>query len=193
MDSFLARHLTILEPETAQRRIKLKLDLACPGLQVQADEEQLWQALLNLIRNAMEAMPQGGQLNVVTRESGDYLECRVEDMGPGIPEDVRAKIFQPFFSTKLGGTGLGLPLTQQIFNNTLHQFTEAGLLREVIVDGSRTHFDTNTSNHHHFLFEDGSLMDIPAGALEVIGMPAAPDGTTVLRVDVLVRVGRVGG
>ncbi len=87
----------------------------------------------------------------------------------------------------------GITVSVATVYNTLHQFTEAGLLREVIVDGSRTHFDTNTSNHHHFLFEDGSLMDIPAGALEVIGMPAAPDGTTVLRVDVLVRVGRVGG
>ena len=74
--------------------------------------------------------------------------------------------------------------------NTLHQFTQAGLLREVVVDGSKTHFDTNTSNHHHFLFEDGTLMDIPAGQLHVTGVPIAPDGMSVKRVDILVRLGK---
>ena len=74
--------------------------------------------------------------------------------------------------------------------NTLHQFTQAGLLREVVVDGSKTHFDTNTSNHHHFLFEDGTLMDIPAGQLHVTGVPIAPEGMSVKRVDILVRLGK---
>ena len=74
--------------------------------------------------------------------------------------------------------------------NTLHQFTGAGLLREVVVDGSKTHFDTNTSNHHHFLFADGSLMDIPAGQMQVLGLPEPPEGSAVVRVDILVRLGR---
>jgi Fur family transcriptional regulator, iron response regulator len=74
--------------------------------------------------------------------------------------------------------------------NTLHQFTGAGLLREVVVDGSKTHFDTNTSNHHHFLFADGSLMDIPAGQMQVLGLPEPPEGAQVVRVDILVRLGK---
>jgi len=73
--------------------------------------------------------------------------------------------------------------------NTLNQFTEAGLLREVAVEGSKAYFDTNTSNHHHFFCEsDNSLMDIPDDTLEVIGIPEAPAGMSVTRVDVIVRL-----
>ena len=73
--------------------------------------------------------------------------------------------------------------------NTLHQFTEAGLLREVAVEGSKTYFDTNTSNHYHFFTEaDGALMDIPTEVLTVQGLPEAPEGMEISRVDVLVRL-----
>jgi len=77
--------------------------------------------------------------------------------------------------------------------NTLHQFTRAGLLREVVVDGSKTHFDTNTSNHHHFLFEDGLLVDIAAGQMQLLGLPEAPRGSLVKRVDILVRLAKIEG
>lgn len=73
--------------------------------------------------------------------------------------------------------------------NTLHQFKDAGLLREVAVEGSRTYFDTNTSNHYHFFCEEtGSLVDIPVGEVIVQGLPAPPEGMEVSRVDVLVRL-----
>ena len=73
--------------------------------------------------------------------------------------------------------------------NTLHQFTEAGLLREVAVEGAKTYFDTNTSNHCHFCCErDGVLMDIPTEGLRVEGLPEPPEGMEVSRVDVLVRL-----
>jgi Fur family transcriptional regulator, iron response regulator len=73
--------------------------------------------------------------------------------------------------------------------NTLNQFTAAGLLREVAVEAGRAYFDTNTSDHHHFFFEDGGkLVDIPAASLSVAGVPAAPSGTAVARVDVIVRL-----
>lgn len=85
----------------------------------------------------------------------------------------------------------GYPVSVATVYNTLHQFTEAGLLREVGVDGSKTHFDTNTSNHHHFLCADGTLMDIPAGQMQVTGLPEAPEGSQVLRVDILVRLGKL--
>jgi Fur family iron response transcriptional regulator len=87
---------------------------------------------------------------------------------------------------RLAGVGVSVATVY----NTLHQFTEAGLLREVVVDGSKTHFDTNTSNHHHFLFPDGSLEDIPAGQMQVFGLPEPPAGSQVLRVDILVRLGK---
>ncbi len=73
--------------------------------------------------------------------------------------------------------------------NTLHQFTEAGLLREVAVEGAKTYFDTNTSNHAHFFCEsNGVLMDIPTEGLSVEGLPDQPEGMEVSRVDVLVRL-----
>ncbi len=73
--------------------------------------------------------------------------------------------------------------------NTLNQFTEAGILREVIVDGSCTYFDTNTSHHHHFFCEeDRVLVDIPGGQLKVAKHPHPPPGTTVTEVDIMIRV-----
>ena len=75
--------------------------------------------------------------------------------------------------------------------NTMHQFTRAGLLREVTVDGTRTYFDTNTGDHHHFYCEeDGSLMDIDGAAIAVAGVPVPPHGAKVDRVDVIVRLKR---
>lgn len=73
--------------------------------------------------------------------------------------------------------------------NTLHQFTEAGLLREVVVEPGRSYFDTNTTDHHHFFHEEsGYLQDIPGSAITVGQLPPPPDGTAVQRVDIIVRV-----
>ena len=73
--------------------------------------------------------------------------------------------------------------------NTLHQFTDVGLLREIVVDAGRSYFDTNTSNHHHFFYEkSGRLCDIPAEMVGLTRVPDAPEGFTITRVDVIVRV-----
>jgi Fur family transcriptional regulator, iron response regulator len=73
--------------------------------------------------------------------------------------------------------------------NTLHQFVEAGLLQQVIVEPGRSYFDTNTADHHHFFCEpSGLLQDIPACALTVRGIPRPPVGTAIQRVDVVIRV-----
>jgi Fur family iron response transcriptional regulator len=75
--------------------------------------------------------------------------------------------------------------------NTLHQFTEAGLLRQVTVDAERFYFDTNTGSHQHFFCEDdGELIDIPGEHIEVAGVPTPPKGMAVDRVDVVVRLKR---
>lgn len=82
-----------------------------------------------------------------------------------------------------------MPVSLATVYNTLHQFTQAGLLREVAVEGAKTYFDTNTSNHCHFFCEcDGELIDIPASDLSVEGLPQPPEGMEISRVDVLVRV-----
>jgi len=73
--------------------------------------------------------------------------------------------------------------------NTLHQFTGAGLLREIVVDSQRCYFDTNTDDHHHFFFEETSrLEDIPGEDIVVSKLPEAPDGRSIKRVDVVVRI-----
>ncbi len=73
--------------------------------------------------------------------------------------------------------------------NTLHQFTKAGLLREVVVDSTRSYFDTNTAHHHHFFCqEERTLVDIPGDAVIVGNLPQPPGGTTRSSVDVVVRV-----
>ncbi len=73
--------------------------------------------------------------------------------------------------------------------NTLHQFTQTGLLREVVVESGRAYFDTNTSQHSHFFFEkSGRLLDIPADAIEISELPPAPDGAEITGIDVTVRI-----
>ena len=73
--------------------------------------------------------------------------------------------------------------------NTLHQFTEAGLLREVAIDGAKTYFDTNTKEHHHFLLEDSNvLVDIPPSQVDIARLPDVPEGMEVARIDVIVRL-----
>ena len=92
--------------------LRTELDHKLPALH--ADEGQLWQAILNLVRNAIEAMPSGGTLTVRTETHGSCVVLTVADTGKGMTEAECAQVFTPFFSTKVGGTGLGLPLTQQI-------------------------------------------------------------------------------
>jgi Fur family iron response transcriptional regulator len=75
--------------------------------------------------------------------------------------------------------------------NTLHQFKRAGLVRELAIEGSKAYFDTNTSNHNHFLLEsNGELMDIPGDAIRVEGLPTPPDGMKITHVDVVVRLSK---
>ena len=73
--------------------------------------------------------------------------------------------------------------------NTLNQFTAAGLLREVAIEGSKSYFDTNISNHIHFFLEnEEKLMDIDANSLNLTGLPQAPEGHEISRIDVIIRL-----
>lgn len=86
-----------------------------------------------------------------------------------------------------------VPVSLATVYNTLHQFTEAGLLRQLAVDGSKAFFDTNPSEHHHFFVEgDEALMDVPAQGVTVLDLPEPPEGYEVARVDVVVRLKRKG-
>lgn len=85
----------------------------------------------------------------------------------------------------------GTPLSLATVYNTLKQFTEAGLLSQVGVDGAKAFFDTNPSEHHHFFIEDeGVLLDIPDAEAVVERMPQVPEGFDIVRVSVVVRLRR---
>jgi Fur family iron response transcriptional regulator len=83
----------------------------------------------------------------------------------------------------------GIPVSLATIYNTLHQFTEAGLLREIVVEPTRSYFDTNVTDHHHFFHQrTGLLADIPGDEVVVARLPPAPPGMRIRRVDVIVRV-----
>lgn len=108
--------IAFMHQELEGRRVTVdaRLDPALPP--IAADEHQLRQALLNLMRNAVEAMRDGGRLTLAAErvDDGRVVELTISDTGEGIAAEHLPKIFDPFFSTKEGGTGLGLALTQQI-------------------------------------------------------------------------------
>jgi Fur family iron response transcriptional regulator len=86
-----------------------------------------------------------------------------------------------------------VPVSLATIYNTLHQFTEAGLLRQIGVDGSKAYFDTNVSEHHHFFLEDAdAIIDIPNADVTFGKPPSAPEGYEIARVDVVVRLRRKG-
>src|SRR5437588_190496 len=86
-----------------------------------------------------------------------------------------------------------VPVSLATVYNTLHQFTQVALLRQVAVDGSKTYFDTNVSDHHHFFVEgENDLLDIPNAEVMLDRLPHAPQGYEVARVDVVVRLRKAG-
>ncbi len=85
----------------------------------------------------------------------------------------------------------GVAVSLATVYNTLHQFTEAGLLHEVVVEGAKTYFDTNTRPHFHFYHEeDGHLSDMPADSVLLDSLPPPPAGTKVTQIDVTVRIAK---
>jgi two-component system, NtrC family, sensor histidine kinase HydH len=102
------------EPQCAAEGVVIRshYDASLPTVALDADLFK--QALLNLILNAQKAMPDGGDLILRTRREGAYAALDVVDTGVGMDEDVQAKVFNAFFSTRPGGSGLGLPTTRKI-------------------------------------------------------------------------------
>ena len=84
-----------------------------------------------------------------------------------------------------------VPVSLATVYNTLHQFTQAGLLRQLAVDGTKAYFDTNPTEHHHFFLEEaGELVDVPAEGITVGSLPEPPPGLEVAGVEVIVRLRR---
>jgi signal transduction histidine kinase len=106
--------VTFARPEIEQARCTVTVHVEPDLRPALFDEAQLRQALLNLLRNAREAMPDGGPIDVRVEAAGMSVVIDVDDRGGGIPEPIRARVFDPFFSTKGEGTGLGLAITRHI-------------------------------------------------------------------------------
>ncbi|NOZ86568.1 MAG: sensor histidine kinase [Deltaproteobacteria bacterium] len=141
---FLARELdlqdlvdhvsALLASRLKSKEIELECERPPWPTTIQGDRDQLVQVLVNLVLNSLDAVPRGGGIKVLfrreTMESGTYLVLDVEDDGPGVPEQKREKIFDPFFSGKPGGTGLGLSISANIMasHGGFIKVTKAGYL-----------------------------------------------------------------
>jgi two-component system, sporulation sensor kinase E len=106
--------LAFVRPELDQAGIRIEPDLAPALPRLRIDERYIKQALLNLVKNAAAAMPDGGVLHVETLCAADEVVVRISDTGTGIADDVMDKIFEPYFTTKPFGTGLGLTIVFKI-------------------------------------------------------------------------------
>jgi signal transduction histidine kinase len=114
VNNLLMELVDFMGEDLRRRKITARVELDAQDARVLADAAQLRQAFMNIIKNSMESMPEGGELYVRTRREDERILVEVKDNGVGIPEHVLTRIFDPFYTTKEGGTGLGLPITQQI-------------------------------------------------------------------------------
>jgi signal transduction histidine kinase len=116
LNEFLEQKLAFMGSAFENAGVRLHTDFDARLKTINADGEQLWQAVLNLVRNSLEAMPGGGVLAISTQKRNGEAILSVADTGTGMSEEQLKGLFVPFFTTKRGGTGLGLPLTQQILS-----------------------------------------------------------------------------
>jgi two-component system sensor histidine kinase HydH len=104
----------LVETDAAHARVSIHVEVDPPDLQLVADGDRLAQALLNLYLNAIQAMENGGDLTIRALRDGQAVVFSVEDTGPGIPQDLLGRIFDPYFTTKARGVGLGLAIVHRV-------------------------------------------------------------------------------
>lgn len=114
LENLVAHVLRVIRHNAAERNVVLSCKLARHIPDIMADMERLGQALLNLCLNSLEAMPNGGSLSIAVTGGKKHVCIVVRDTGMGIPQEIMAKIFDPYFTTKGAGTGLGLPMVHKI-------------------------------------------------------------------------------
>ncbi|MCP3952486.1 MAG: GHKL domain-containing protein [Desulfobacterales bacterium] len=117
IDKIIDKNITFLDPQiqSGEYRVDHRFSEALP--EIHADADMLYQAFLNLLINAMQAMPDGGDINVTVDSHDNMVKISIEDSGPGISEDLMEKIWDPFFTTKDMGTGLGLGIVKNIIKS----------------------------------------------------------------------------
>jgi PAS domain S-box-containing protein len=129
LDEFLRDLVDLARPQADASQIRVVAESRAEGVVVRIDRDLLKQAVLNIIVNAIEAMPAGGELRLESSASGDTAEIRISDTGPGIPPALREKIFRLYFTTKQRGSGIGLAMafrTVQLHDGTIDFTSEPG-------------------------------------------------------------------
>jgi signal transduction histidine kinase len=126
--------LMLATPDAEQHGVTIVRDLASGPLTVKVDMDFMKQAILNVVLNGVQAMPQGGTLSISARSEGDQVVTEIRDEGGGIPPEIQEKIFELYFTTKQGGSGIGLAQTYQVMQ------WHYGSVDFVSVDGHGTTF-----------------------------------------------------
>lgn len=114
IDELLKEMAVLIESDARSKKVEIKVVVPPDLPAARVDRNYFKQALLNLILNGIQAMPQGGVLTLETNVSRGHMVVSVADTGEGIPEDVLPQIFEPYFTTKTKGAGLGLPIARRI-------------------------------------------------------------------------------
>ncbi|MFC1851169.1 nitrogen regulation protein NR(II), partial [candidate division CSSED10-310 bacterium] len=118
INEIIVQVITLTESEANKTNVSITYEQKKDQLRVNADKEKIMQVFLNIILNAIQEMPEGGKLKIsyskMERRKQSYAQIIFEDTGSGIAEDIKEKIFNPFFSTKESGTGLGLAIAARI-------------------------------------------------------------------------------
>lgn len=114
VEELLSGLAKLLAPQATAANVDFETEAESPLPWVEADRPRLEQVILNLLINAIEAMPHGGRLVLSSAAADDRLVIRIADTGGGIPENLRQRIFDPYFTTKSSGTGMGLALCEKI-------------------------------------------------------------------------------
>ena len=114
LDQIVQEVFTLAEPQARQNQVRLTIEKDGPVPKLKVDRDLFKQALLNLVLNGCQAMPSGGELKIRPRKLDRRLELEIADQGVGIPPDVQPRIFSLFFTTKPGGSGVGLAMAFRI-------------------------------------------------------------------------------
>lgn len=115
IESVISYCLSLISGRASIQNVSIKKDIKARALEVEADSQQLQQVLLNLFINALDAMPEGGQMTLVVEEADtSQVKVSLKDSGSGIPETILPQMFEPFVSSKESGIGLGLSISQKI-------------------------------------------------------------------------------
>jgi signal transduction histidine kinase len=116
LDTIVNDILELLRPQLTARKIDVRRSSGGPEAYALVDESSIRGALMNLILNAIEATPEGGVVSISTARTAESLRLEIADTGPGIDEEKAKKIFEPFYTTKAGGLGLGMPYAKKIID-----------------------------------------------------------------------------